>query len=251
MPQRLLVTVGQITMSTTISDYTTSDLRHLAPDATLPSGQYVELTVSDTGSGMDDETRARIFDPFFTTKVSGRGLGLAAVTGIVRRHNGIIFVESEPGVGTTFTILLPTVEAPETIATKGDEATKTFARKKVLVVDDEHELREVFSELLQLNGFEVIEAGDGEEALDLFDQAHGDVDCVVLDLSMPKLSGEEVFRALHQRRKDLPVVLVSGYSEQEILDRLDGADIAAALKKPVASKHLIDAVKQAIAINSQ
>ncbi|MDG2411966.1 MAG: response regulator [Halioglobus sp.] len=237
---------GVIDIATIGAHYDRATLQLLAPDMSLPSGEYIRIKISDTGCGMSKETKSKVFDPFFSTKFTGRGLGLASVTGIIRKHKGIISVSSTLGVGTTFTILLPTVAAPPAQYDSSQRnIAATGAARKILVVDDETELRTVFRHILERNGFQVVEAKDGEDALVKFSLDCDSFDCVLLDLSMPKLSGGEVFHKLRELKEDIPVVVISGYSEQDILDRLDGAPIAGTLRKPVPAATLVDAIGRA------
>lgn len=236
---------GHIRLSTTVAPCDEARLNSLSPDHVLPPGNYLRLIVADTGVGMDAETRDRIFDPFFSTKFTGRGLGLAVVAGIVRRHGGAISVESEPGIGTTFEILLPTIaEPPRDELTSLDEPAVEAQGTRVLVIDDEDEPRRVFRLMLERSGFSVVEAADGEQALERFGQDPEGIDGVLLDLSMPKMGGHEVFQEMRRIREDVPVVLISGYSEQEVLDRLEGAPIAGSLQKPVKAAALVEIMRK-------
>lgn len=235
---------GTIEVATELVQFDDVSLARIAPDMTLAAGPYLRLTVSDTGQGMDDAIKARIFDPFFTTKFTGRGLGLAAVTGIVRKHHGVIRVESDPGAGTTFEVLLPTVEAPESEEPiDGSGTPGAVARRHVLVVDDEEGPRDVFRRALEVSGFSVAEAVDGMDAIRVFREDPEGIDCILLDLSMPRLGGHEAFREIRGIRDDVPVVVISGYSEQEILDRLDGAPVTRVLRKPIAMSTLVAAIR--------
>lgn len=214
-------------------------------NAALEPGEYVRLWVHDTGPGMTAETRARIFDPFFTTKTTGRGLGLAAVQGIVRAHDGAIDVESTEGVGTTVSVLLPRVPLPLDGAPATAEGTVARSAR-LLLVDDEPAVRAVLADVLESAGYGVLLARDGQEALDVFREQPDSIDCVLLDLSMPKLGGDEVFHELRKLRPDVRVILSSGFSEQEMLDRFQGAGLAGVLQKPARMHVLLAKVADAL-----
>jgi signal transduction histidine kinase/CheY-like chemotaxis protein len=177
----------------------------------LPEGEYVSFEVTDDGCGMTAETQARVFEPFFSTKFTGRGLGLAAVLGVVRGHRGAVKVDSAPGRGSTFTLLLPrsrSAAAPAAVP-------RAAGGGLVLFVDDEPILRAFASLALQRGGFEVLLAADGEEALRLFRQRRAEVALVVLDLTMPRLGGVETLQELRRLDPGVKVLLSSGYSEAE------------------------------------
>ena len=187
----------------------------------------VFLEVTDTGCGMDSGTLQRIFDPFFSTKFTGRGLGLAAVMGIVQSHEGHVRIRTAPGEGTTFRVVLPAVAGAADPAPRRASGAGWRGRGVVLVVEDEEGVREVVGRMLERIGFHVLQAADGVEAIHLFDEHEGTVAAVLLDLSMPRMGGQETLHRLRKRSADLPIVLMSGYTEQEmaakILDRAGGA----------------------------
>ena len=214
----------------------------LSPD--LERGEYVFLEVHDTGVGMDAETQTRIFDPFFTTKVKGRGLGLAAVLGIIQSHKGSIKVYSRPGTGTTFKVLLPALASENVKHNSVREDLR--GRGVILVIDDEDVVRRVAKAALEMYGYSVIGAEDGEQGVRIFEQRPNDVDLVVLDLVMPKWSGEETFRHLRIIRPDVVVVLSSGYSDSEAQGRFTGKGLAGFIHKPYTAAQLGEVVKRAL-----
>jgi CheY-like chemotaxis protein len=209
-------------------------------------GDYVTLTVSDNGSGMDEETQSRIFDPFFTTKFAGRGLGLSAVHGILRGHAGYLRLRSQPGGGTTFRLYFP---ADKISANKTPVPQPVSAGRMsgiVLVVDDESTVRNFAKIALQKRGYSVLVAESGEECVALLLQPRNKVDLVLLDLTMPAMSGEEAFE--HVRRIDpaVPVILSSGFSHATAAERFQGKNISGFLGKPYTGAQLCDAVVAAM-----
>lgn len=236
---------GTIVVSTTARSYDESALTRFVPATDLAPGEFWELTVSDTGCGMDEATAARIFDPFYTTKDSGRGLGLAATQGIIARHRAAIALDSVVGEGTTFTVLFPVSVDKPLLAPETPTAREVAVPKRILVADDEDGLRSILCRRLRRNGFDVVEAADGQQALERFEETPGSFDCILLDLSMPKLSGDEVFQAMRATRPDLPVLLMSGYAAQEVLDRFGPGSVDGVLQKPVSGRDLMTAITRA------
>jgi PAS domain S-box-containing protein len=211
-------------------------------------GDYVYLEVSDTGHGMDKATLDRIFDPFFSTKFTGRGLGLAAVLGIMRGHHGAITVYSEPSRGSTFKLLFP---ASETLA-PSVEGRPTIsvgfhASGKILLADDEESIRNLGRRMLQRAGFEVVVAADGREALEKFAAEKDSISLVILDLTMPHFDGEACFREMRQLKPGVRVILSSGYNEQDIVNRFAGKGLAGFVQKPYTTEELLSKIREALA----
>ncbi len=183
---------GTIKVGTGVVDASPADLTGTYFDDRLPAGRYVYLEVSDTGCGMTPETQARIFDPFFTTKFTGRGLGLAAVIGIVRAHRGALKVSSVPGLGSTFRLLFPASDKiPEIHAEEISSVRERYGRGTILVVDDEAGMRNLARVILERSGFTVMTASDGADAVRTYRRHSGEVQAILLDLTMPVMNGEE------------------------------------------------------------
>jgi len=215
---------------------------------TLPPGEYVNVTVADTGSGMDKETLARIFEPFFTTKEFGlgTGLGLSTVYGIVKQSGGEILVESEPGRGATFAIYLPkTLQQPAPVVSQEPQLETLHGRETILVVEDEEALREATSEYLDRLGYKVLTARDGEEALEIAARYTGDLKLLITDLVMPRLSGRSVCERLFRLRPGLKAIFMSGYTDELGESPLPGQDIPF-LRKPFLLRELGNLVRKVV-----
>jgi PAS domain S-box-containing protein len=238
---------GHIELQIETQEYDRESLDRAQFGDQLAPGRYVTLRVTDDGEGMDEETRRRLFEPFFTTKFKGRGLGLAAVLGIVRSHRGALLIESESGQGAAISIILPALDGPiildESIV---DEVEPWRGSGTVLLVEDDEAAREVGNLILTRAGFKVLEARDGMEAIDLFSLYANEVRCVVLDLTMPRMDGEEAQRKLREIRPDVPVILCSGYPEHDAVLRFAGLGLAGFLQKPYLPQHMIERVRVAI-----
>ncbi len=209
-------------------------------------GEYARISVSDTGMGMDEDTKSRIFEPFFTTKEVGKGtgLGLASVYGIVKQHNGYIEVDSAPGKGTIFKIYLPLIESKDEQAiTEVNAAASRDGTKTILLAEDDSDVRELTRIVLERNGYEVIEATDGEDALEKFRKNKDGINLLVFDLIMPGKSGKEAYDAIKRIRPDMKVLFMSGYSDdilckRNIIDR--GLDY---VLKPVSPAEILEKVR--------
>ncbi|OGB91233.1 MAG: hypothetical protein A2Z31_07305 [candidate division NC10 bacterium RBG_16_65_8] len=216
-------------------------------DKEILEGPYVAFEVTDTGCGMSEETQARIFEPFFTTKFTGRGLGLAAVLGIMRGHHGTIRVTSAPGRGTRIEALFPPTKRPAIIPQVPAPVPPAWRGEgTILVVDDEAHIRAGVAQVLEHTGFTVLTAPDGQEAVAVFREHAETVRAVLLDLTMPHLDGAATARELRRIRPDVRIVLTSGYTVEEATRQFTDRDLIGFLQKPYALKDLLTAMRGAL-----
>ncbi len=197
-------------------------------------GQYVTISVTDTGAGIEEEIKARMFDPFYTTKFTGRGLGLPAVAGIVRAQKGGVFVESAPGEGSTFRVLLPA-------GTVRQEARR---RPVILVVDDEESVREFIAAALERRGYEVITAANGREGIEAWEQAHDRIVLMIVDVLMPVMSGGQLLAELPRGADGCKVLITSGYSEADAMRLCGWCEADGFLQKPYTAQELGEKVAE-------
>jgi len=236
---------GLITIRTGVQRIDETYTESLLPALPLAAGTYVTMEVSDTGCGMAPEVLERIFDPFFTTKFTGRGLGLSAMLGILRSHHGSLKVYSELGRGSVFRLFLPALsrddEPPAALPLAGWRG-----RGLLLLVDDEPSARAVARRMAEDLGFHVLEAADGQEAMALFELRHAELALVLMDLTMPHLDGGQAFLQMREVNAKVPVVLTSGYSEQEVLAEFVGRGLAGFLPKPYQASQFKDVLRLAM-----
>jgi two-component system cell cycle sensor histidine kinase/response regulator CckA len=209
-------------------------------------GTYVFLEVKDSGCGISGEILRRIFEPFFTTKFAGRGLGLAATIGIARGHGGTIKVTSTPGLGTTCQVLLPRSDRPSVPAPLPRAPERWQGHGTLLVVDDEESVLFVARRILELSGFRVLTALDGRGAIELFREHAADIAGVLLDLTMPRLGGLEALAEIRRVSADVPVLLMSGYTREDVTSRFPDQLWAGFIQKPFRLNDLLMAVRLAL-----
>ena len=237
--------MGTVLVATGAQDIDENYIQTALAPAQIEPGSYVFFEVHDTGIGMTPEVIAKIFDPFFTTKFTGRGLGLAAALGIVRGHKGALKVYSTPGRGTTFKVLLPSTQAevPQRAANKIHAVAGSTT---VMVIDDESVVRRTAKSMLERQGYTVVVAENGKEGVDLFRVLSEKIGIVLLDMTMPVMSGEETFRELRAIKPDVRVILSSGYNEVEAVRRFTGKGLAGFLQKPYSAATLTQTVQRVI-----
>jgi CheY-like chemotaxis protein len=222
---------GHVSVRSRLVDLRRDDLSHYLMGDQLTPGKYVSLEVVDDGCGMDQSTMTRIFEPFFTTKFAGRGLGLSALMGIVRGHRGAIQVVSDSGKGSMFRVLFPTQRRRLSDAVHAP-AIDWHGCGCVLFADDEMPVRNIARRILERLGFQVVLAQSGRGAVDEFGRRPDAFSLVILDLTMPEMTGDEALREIRLLRPHVPIVLTSGYGEEEVLERLAHVRVDAFLKKP-------------------
>lgn len=224
------------------------ELEKTIPPGGLPAGRYVRLEVSDTGAGMNEETMQKIFDPMFTTKITGRGLGLASLLNVVQRHNGVVEVKSQPGRGSEFLIYFPAEVGAEDAGIEDTQESVNEWRGcgTALVVDDEKAIRNIAAALLQRFGFRVITASDGLEAVEAYAGNVGEITLLLMDLNMPRLNGLEAAERIRQLNPNVPVLFMSGYSREQVMERFGPQPHTDFIKKPFQSSELLAGVRSII-----
>lgn len=243
--------VGVIVVTTGMMKCDRSYLDQIRFAGDLSEGWYVLLDISDTGRGMASTIWDRIFEPFFTTKEFGRGMGLAAVLGIVKGHGGGVRIQSEPERGATFRVLLPATEEPRDKPVEPPPEENLEGVRTVLVVDDEEIIRDLARDMLETEGFQVLTAPDGPEALKIFRNRFDEIDLVLLDMTMPKMGGDEVFSEMKNIRGDIPVILSSGYDESIATGPFESGlfahdGLAGFIQKPYSAADLVRKIKKTL-----
>ena len=246
--EALDATGGVIAVRTGECILTEDDLAGLVPHDSARSGRHNYIEVSDTGCGMTSEVLSKVFDPFFTTKFTGRGLGMAAVLGIVRGHHGGILVDTAPGFGTVFKVYLPVSLSPVAPVReqRRERPLAWTGQGTVLLIDDEESVRDVTTLALTRLGFEVLTAVDGELGVEMFRKYSETVDVVLLDLTMPRMDGHEAIRHIRAIRADVPVIFISGFSEQDAIDSVEVGGVLGFLQKPFQLHQLAEAIRQVL-----
>ncbi len=240
---------GTITLRTGVMECDQRYLKQTYLAEELAAGSYVFLEVADTGSGMDQDTRERIFDPFFSTKFVGRGLGLAATLGIVRGHRGALEVDSTPRRGTVFRVLFPASDQPSpTLAAPEPGGLTASGDGTILVVDDEALVLNVARRVLERAGYRVLTAADGREGLEVFERHARDISLVLLDLTMPRMSGDQAVREMRRVKRDVRVLLTSGYNEREATGEIAGPHLAGYIQKPYVAAALLNKVREVMEV---
>jgi CheY-like chemotaxis protein len=223
--------------------------------ANLAKGEYVELEITDTGPGISPETQSRMLDPFFSTKSAGRGLGLWIVHGIVQNLGGSIHVTSELGKGTAFRILLPCSGRPANASIdpvfQTSESQTPAQKITVLVVEDEAALRQAVVKMLRKHGFEVNEVGDGSSAIDILHVRGATIDVILLDMTIPGASCQEVVAQALRVRPDIKIVLTSAYSQEMVRHKISGPQIAAFVRKPYRLAGLAKTLEETVMSESR
>lgn len=236
---------GEVCVSLVQSDISEEQPSYDHLGNAITPGRFVCLEVKDNGCGMDEKTRLRIFEPFYTTKITGRGLGMSAVLGIIKAHNGALQLFSQPGQGTTFKVYLPLQSSDSVVDKSVPHVSPALweGRGSILLVEDEPQIIMVAKMLLNALGFSVFEAANGEEALELYQKNSEYITLVVTDIGMPIMNGYELFRELKKLNPELPIIISSGFGDEVTTSQIPREDIAGMLSKPYNFDQLREVLK--------
>ena len=240
---------GTITLMTYLAECSEELLDHLTMNHSMTPGTYLCMEISDTGSGIEPDKIKQIFDPFYTTKFTGRGLGLAAVSGIIKGHNAGLSVESDLDRGTVFRLYFPVInEGPSNTAKADSEDSLDTKRKNatILIADDEKYIRDLATKMLTIAGYSVLLAQNGREAIDMFREKIDSISCIILDLTMPELDGVEALAELREISYTVPIIISSGYCEDDIEERFKNKNISGFLQKPYQITEIVTTIKKAL-----
>ncbi len=238
---------GRVLISTTALEIEPGFTAQTFRPEELSPGRYVQLEVRDTGVGMSEGTIAKVFDPFFTSKFAGRGLGLAAVSGILRGHRGGARIVSEVGHGTTFQAYLPVANIPaQSLQIEASAAALCGASGTILIVDDEDMVRRIGKLALEKTGYGVLLAADGKKGVELFEAHRHEIRLILLDLTMPVMNGEDAAAAIRSIDPDIPIIISSGYNQAEVVDRFAAHGIAGFIQKPFTTKKLAEKINSVL-----
>lgn len=239
---------GSITLRTYLTECTEETIDHLTMNYSMKPGNYLCMEIADTGCGIDPEKIKQIFDPFFTTKFTGRGLGLAAVSGIIKSHNAGLLVESRMNSGTTFKVYFPVMEEEAPVTEKPRKSGSIDTKRKnktVLIADDEKYIRDLATKMLTIAGYNVLLAENGSQAITMFRENMKSIACIILDLTMPELDGIEALAEIRKISYTVPIIISSGYCESDIEGRFQDRNVSGFLQKPYQITELVDTIKKA------
>ena len=237
--------VGAIKIETGTTTISKPNMNNMFPPD-YKTGNYVFIRISDTGKGVDEKTMQHLFEPFFTTKEKGHGLGLSIVYSLLKQHNGCLSVSSTPGKGTIFTLYFP-VSEKKTSTTNDTIVPDVFKSKGlILLADDDESALSVAKKMLEKCGFSVISAKNGKEALNIFHENADKLSCVILNLKMPQMDGDEVLRKISHENKNMPVIIISGCSYRQISDRLINTNFSAFIQKPYTFETMTSTLRKII-----
>ena len=239
---------GTISVTTSQAELKHPDIDSLTINHNLAPGNYILLEIRDSGCGIENDKIKQIFDPFFTTKFTGRGLGLAAVSGIIRSHNAGLIVESVISKGTTFKIYFPVSGETADPNKQVERKRPLFANKNltVLIADDEKYIRDLTTKMLNISGYRVHLARNGREAIDVFRKNSQEISCILMDLTMPELDGKEALAEIRKIDPEIPIIITSGYCERDIVSKFSDEKISGFLQKPYSLEDIISAIEAAV-----